>query len=313
MAQKSLLWPTTGGGDVSPVSVSDTSAMFAALMGGSGVIKNYLNELVPTVSGSHILMNTGWAIVDGHPYNNSASLDTTITTPAIGTTGHRLVLRADWTAQTVRLIDKASADNTAAIPAVTQTSGTTYEITICTLTITTGGVITMTDARDYAPVSLQGVYGSNTTEATLTSATGTDMVTVSGLSIPAGKPFRIKFQYRKTSGAATAALFGLKINSTVVADCQPNVQNVAATSATNQAEDGVCIVEVFPGETNYQNSLHATYNTHSSTYAGAFSAQGWIVGQTAAMPAATVTSITIRGVSAAGFTCAVKNVYVEAL
>lgn len=153
MAESSFLWDSGAGGDASPHSESDVAAMFAAMMGGSGVLKGYLNDLVPTVSGSHILMNTGWAFVDGHPYRNSASLDTTITTPSIGTTGHRLVLRADWSAQTVRLVDKASSDGTSSIPAQTQTSGTTYEITICTLTITTGGAITMSDVRAYAPLT----------------------------------------------------------------------------------------------------------------------------------------------------------------
>ena len=56
-------------------------------------------------------MNSGWAIgKTGHPYRNSASWDSGSKTPLTGTTGHRLELIEDLTAQTVRLVDNASAD-----------------------------------------------------------------------------------------------------------------------------------------------------------------------------------------------------------
>jgi hypothetical protein len=44
---------------------------------------------------------------------------------------------------------KSSADGTSAIPAVTQTAGTTWEITLATFTRATNGTITLTDARDF--------------------------------------------------------------------------------------------------------------------------------------------------------------------
>lgn len=98
---------------------------------------------------SPIAINTGAALVDGIPYENTTSATLAIGTPAIGTTGHRIVLRANWAAQTVRITDIASADGTAAIPAAVQIAGTTYDITLATLQITTGGVITVTDARSF--------------------------------------------------------------------------------------------------------------------------------------------------------------------
>lgn len=155
MAQLSLIWDSGGAGDASPHSEAVTAKLFAAVLGASGAnkgpIPGMLNELNPTISGTNILMNTGYAIVDGHPYYNDASLSTAITTPSVGTTGRRLVLRCDWAAQTVRALIISSADGTATIPAMTQTSGTTYDVPICAFTTTTGGVSTITlDERDWA-------------------------------------------------------------------------------------------------------------------------------------------------------------------
>ena len=155
MTEASLLWDSGGGGDASPHSEALTAKLFAAVFGATsankGVIRGMLNELAPSISGTNILMNTGYAIVDGHPYYNDASKSTAITTPGAGTTGRRLVLRCSWSAQTVRATIITSADGTATIPAMTQTPGTTYDIPIASFTTTTGGVSTITaDDREYA-------------------------------------------------------------------------------------------------------------------------------------------------------------------
>lgn len=146
MAEKSFLWADGTGGDESPISEADTADLFKALLGGYGVLRGYQNELACTVSGLNVLTDTGWAISrTGYPYRNTASKSTAITTPSIGTTGHRIVLRENTTSNTVRITDVASADGTSAIPAAAST-----DVTLATLTITTLGVITLTDAREYA-------------------------------------------------------------------------------------------------------------------------------------------------------------------
>lgn len=148
MAEQSYVWDSGAGGDASPHSEALTALLFAAVFGTNasanlGVAAGRLNELAPTLTGgaTTITVNTGWACVDGHPYSNDASKVITPVTPAVGTTGRRLVLRADWSAQTVRIVEISSADGTATIPAPTQASGTTYEIPICSYTVTTGGAI----------------------------------------------------------------------------------------------------------------------------------------------------------------------------
>lgn len=139
----------------------------------------HLNELAVTGAASPVAVNTGAALVDGIPYENTASVNQAIATPSVGTTGHRIVLRASWAAQTVRITDIASADGVAAIPAAVQIAGTTYDITLATLTITTGGVITLTDARSYLHYTTKvstamlddlGVTGAKVAAATITGA-----------------------------------------------------------------------------------------------------------------------------------------------
>lgn len=161
MTEKSWIWPTTGSGDISPISVADTAAIFAALFLGTnpgrldyGVIPGLLNELAPVVSGTNILVGTGWALVDGHPYRNDATKTVTPVVPTVGTTGRRLVLRASWSSgvQTVRITEISSADGTSTIPALTQSSGTTYDVPLCSYTVATvsGAIGAFTDTRSYA-------------------------------------------------------------------------------------------------------------------------------------------------------------------
>lgn len=159
MAEQSYIWDTGGGGDQSPHSEAISANLFKAIMfatsANKGVIPGMLNQLACTVSGGNILTNTGYAIVDGHPYYNDSSKSTAIATPSVGTTGGRIVLRASWSAQTVRITEIRNTDGNAAIPNMTQTPGTTYDIPLCSFTITTGGVITITaDTREYAGSSL---------------------------------------------------------------------------------------------------------------------------------------------------------------
>jgi hypothetical protein len=90
--------------------------------------------------------------VQGFSYWNSSASTLAVTTPTTGTTGGRVVLRADYSAATVRTVVKLNTDGNAGIPALTQVANTTWEISLATFTVTTGGVITVTDDRVYANV-----------------------------------------------------------------------------------------------------------------------------------------------------------------
>ncbi len=155
MAESSIFWTTGSTGDgASPYTQAQVvdwlRRTFLNAPASEGVLKGYSNELAPSGAASPVAIAAGAAMVYGFPYENTAPVNVTIPTPSIGTTGHRIVLRVSWAAQTVRIALKSSSDGVASIPALTQTANTTWEISLATLTITTGGVITVTDARGWA-------------------------------------------------------------------------------------------------------------------------------------------------------------------
>ncbi len=154
MAESSIFWTTGATGDgASPYTQAQVidwlRRTFIKTPASEGVLKGYANELAASGASSPVAIATGAAMVYGFPYENTASVNVVIPTPSIGTTGHRIVLRAGWAAQTVRITLISSADGVAAIPAAVQSAGTTWDVTLATLTITTGGAITLTDARAY--------------------------------------------------------------------------------------------------------------------------------------------------------------------
>jgi hypothetical protein len=158
MAQFSMMWTTGETGDgTSPYTQAQVNAWLRRSFVNNpvveGVIPDYPKtggkELAVTGTASPVAVAPGAAWVYGFPYESTASETITVPTPVGGTTGHRVVLRANWTTQQVRLALISSANGNAAIPALTQNPGTIWEIPLASLTITTGGVITITDQRGF--------------------------------------------------------------------------------------------------------------------------------------------------------------------
>src|SRR3990167_9071891 len=129
--------------------------------------------------------------------------------------------------------------------------------------------------------------GGSTTEVTHTGDTNdTEKMTISGLSIPAGTPIKIALVYRKTTGAAAAMGVGVKLNGSFTL-----VGTSLCTSATNQAEDGLMIVEIGPRITNYVCAVMRSFTCYV-TATGAVAVVGGPVSEgIVVMPVATVTSI----------------------
>lgn len=152
MTEFSLFNTTDGTGD-GAASVTEAqlasffSRMFVKDKTTMGYVKDYLNELEPSLAGRVISVATGAAMCDGRGYLSDAVVEHTIPIPSIGTTGWRLVLRFDPTARTVRTALKNASDGVATPPSVSQTEGGTWEISWAYGTITTGGTATLTDAR----------------------------------------------------------------------------------------------------------------------------------------------------------------------
>ena len=160
MTESSLFWPTNGTGDGSAAGYSYEQmtqwlrSLLTPATGSDegGVNPGYQNELAVSGTASPVAVATGAAHVYGFPYFNTAITNVAVPTPSASTRIDRIVLRVSWTAQTVRIVRVAGTEGGAA-PALTQTPGTTYEISLAQASITTGGVITVTDERAFLQVA----------------------------------------------------------------------------------------------------------------------------------------------------------------
>lgn len=130
--------------------------------------------------------------------------------------------------------------------------------------------------------------GGDSSEASTTSTSAVDVVSVGSLSIAANKPLRIVVSYRKV-GTNGAAGIGLKVNSTVVMEASSGASGSYFNTSAGHA---YAIFDVGPGVSNYGSA----YMSQGSSLAIA-TALGLISN---ARPAATVTSIAIRGILASG-------------
>lgn len=173
MTEKSWPWSTVaakGDGSV-PLGESDSRLFLATMFlvqdpAVEGVCKGVLNELAVTGVASPLSIATGAGVCYGLYINDTAPVTKTVATPAVGTTGGRVVLQTNWAGTggagleaKTRIAVKLSADGSPAIPTLTQVVGTTWEISLASFTITTGGVITVTDARTFRKVT--GTVGTN--------------------------------------------------------------------------------------------------------------------------------------------------------
>lgn len=160
MTQFSMLpWTTGVSGDGAAPYTQEQSNNFFRFFdvrdpAAEGVVLGVLNELAVSGSSSPLSVAAGAAVCYGRYWNDSAA-SLTVSTPGVGTTGGRVVLRCTWATRQIRLAVKMSANGIATPPSLTQTFGSTWEISLATFTITTGGAITLTDDRSFRKATFQ--------------------------------------------------------------------------------------------------------------------------------------------------------------
>lgn len=172
MTQKSFHWDGASIGDADAITVvsddgigyrlanSDYESPFVdialrMLFNGDedrGVLWGYANALQVTGVGSPIQVDTGGAVVYGMPYVNTAALNIAVASPTNDNRNDLVVLRRNWTAQTIRATVITGSEG-GGVPAHVQSpsppgSGI-YDIPLASLEITPAGVITVTDLRQY--------------------------------------------------------------------------------------------------------------------------------------------------------------------
>jgi len=152
MAELSLPWSGTVTGDAGAYTFQEWSEVWRILFTpddtDEGVVFGKLNALSGSDSANKITIGTGYAIVDGTFYENDAAVDVTISTPSVSTRVDTIVLRKDSTAQTVRITNIAGVEGVGPT-AITQVRGTTWDLKLFEVSITTGAVITITDFREF--------------------------------------------------------------------------------------------------------------------------------------------------------------------
>lgn len=158
MTQRSRFWNGTSVGDATEAAYdapTEFAQVLMALAGASalthksGIWRGVGIELIPSSpSANTVRTPLGAAQVYGSWYENDANVDTNIPTPASSTRIDLIVLRKDWAAQTIRITRIAGAEGGGA-PALVQTIGTTWDMPVAQVSITTGAVITITDQRRF--------------------------------------------------------------------------------------------------------------------------------------------------------------------
>lgn len=162
MTEYSWPWSTVAalGDGASELGESNSRSALATVFrvqdpASEGVSIGVGGELEVTGVASPLQVDTGSAVCYGL-YWSDAAVNVAVSTPAVGTTGGRIVLQTYWAGSggasleaRTRIALLLSADGVASHPGVTQTVGVVWEISLATFTITTGGVIAVTDDRTY--------------------------------------------------------------------------------------------------------------------------------------------------------------------
>lgn len=166
MTQTSRFWNglVTGDATSSPYDAHTEFAQVLAALGGlsgrnnrfgvvrQGYYTTTSGELAVTGTTSPVSIAPGEAFIAGTWYGNTAAISQAVASPSVSTRYDLIGLVKDWTAQTVRVFYRAGTEgNTEAVALATlvRTYGTTWEAPLAVVKITTGGVVTIIDQREY--------------------------------------------------------------------------------------------------------------------------------------------------------------------
>lgn len=193
-------------------------------------------------------------------------------------------------------IKKGAAAAKPVLPDLASTEIAVAEIYIAANDTTISGASEIIDRRQSSSVAV-AIAGTSSTPTATTSTSAVDLVTIAGLSIPVTDWVKVMFNCRKTATNASAVYFGLKLNSTVVAEAS-STTNVASFTTNNRAEDGLSVINIAPRSTNYLQGFISMFAARvSSTGATAGTPAINNLATTAAMPSATITSVAIRAIN----------------
>ena len=137
--------------------------------------------------------------------------------------------------------------------------------------------------------------GGNTTEATTTSTSAVDLLSVASLTIATNEPIHCGVSGRKTTGATAAVALGLTLNATVVAEASTSSTRILVTNGNNAAQSRYSAFWLGPRLANYE--LQGAGVALLSPTADTGVSQGGGPADSAAQPVAEITDLIIRGIS----------------
>lgn len=154
MTQTSYYWDGTTIGDATLAPVSNLMfhkmwrLLFMSDRTVQGVLQGYGDELIVHGVSGGISVGTGIALVDGMFYENDKKVVINIPTPLSSTRIDAIVLRRAINDGTIRVYRVPGTEGGGA-PTITQIDSGTWDIRLANVSITTGGIITVTDFRQY--------------------------------------------------------------------------------------------------------------------------------------------------------------------
>lgn len=167
MTEVSRPWSGTVTGDAGPYSDDQWTDVWNSVWGPTiatdGVFIDQLNIFdLSSVGASPVSVASGRALVNGIWYESDAAESVAIPTPAVNPRVDRIVLRADWALQTVRITRVAGAEAASPVPpALVQVDGTTWDLPLWQVHATTGGVLTFfRDDREFIGPDLYDPLGT---------------------------------------------------------------------------------------------------------------------------------------------------------
>lgn len=133
--------------------------------GENGVLWGTLNELEVTVTGANaVQVDTGAALVRGRWYYNDSAKPVNVPNSVGAWREDGIVLRCDWTAQTIRAVRKENPSGDGAAwdssTMLTQAYGTTWEIPLAAAYVTNVGAVTVTDLRQRPELRADEFWGA---------------------------------------------------------------------------------------------------------------------------------------------------------
>jgi hypothetical protein len=124
------------------VPAAEQSAHKGGVVNGASGFSDY----GATSGANQVTIASGIGFVQGTWHESDANVVFAIATPVTATRVDRIVLRKSWASQTIRLTRIAGTEG-AGVPLMTQIFGTTWDVPLHQVSITTASIITITDER----------------------------------------------------------------------------------------------------------------------------------------------------------------------